>query len=275
MPSSLRVVLQGALVGLANAIPGLSGGTLLLMLGIFRKTLDAIKGLLRFDAKWFSRFLFLCLLGVGLILGVISTAKLVDWWMQVHMASLMALFFGLVLASVPALYKRYRSWQGSIALIAGAVFVIAIAQIPQVQAPEHWSFLILVGAIASVAMLLPGLSGSLMLLSLGVYPLVIRAVSELNMSVLFPLACGVGLGLILGAWAIRALLDAYPRMMGGLILGLMLGGLWILFPVRYMGGGFAAGGDFFMTVVELLLVLACTVAGVAAWGAVKKLADKS
>ncbi len=256
-----KPIVQGFLVGLANTVPGLSGGTLLVMLGIFEKTIDAFRKILQLDKSWSRRFAFLCLLAFGVLLGILSVAKLLTIWMTYHMASVMALFFGLVLASAPELIKRYSSWKGLFGFVAGLAILWAFEHVGALSSPDAVIVLVCVGAIAAVAMLLPGLSGSLMLLSLGVYPRVMEAVGAMDLSILIPLGFGVALGLILGSWCIKVLLDRYPKTMGGLILGLVLGGMWVLFPLRWIAGG----EEGLMQYVQILICIVFAALGYASW----------
>ncbi|WP_027351886.1 DUF368 domain-containing protein [Halotalea alkalilenta] len=237
--------LKGMGMGAADAVPGVSGGTIAIVTGIYEELIDTIRrfgpgafavwrreglgGLVRFLNL---RFLLPLLLGIGVSL--VSVAHLVTWLMVEHPLLLDAFFFGLVVASAVIVARRMGEWR----MIHGLPLVIGlfIAQSLPGLLPSGGGagMLFIGGAVAISAMLLPGLSGTFLLLLMGLYGTVMGAVKSFDLDVLsiFALGCLVGLftSSRLLSWLFR---HHYGPTLAGSV-GLLLGSLPILWPWRQM-----------------------------------------
>lgn len=208
----LRIFLTGFVMGAADIIPGVSGGTIAFIAGIYNALLDAIKSFnldaIRLvlarkfgEAADHVRLRFLIALGLGILLAVFTLANLLGSLLETHPTYVFALFGGLVVASIVAIIPSIR-WATLpiIACIIGAVFafwLVGLTALNPDSVSHDYLMLFLSGAVAICAMILPGISGSFILLILGQYAFVLGAVRERNLMVLivFGMGCVVGLGL--------------------------------------------------------------------------------
>ncbi len=223
-------------MGAANVIPGVSGGTIALITGIYERLIQAIKScdvkaikllLARdFSGLWThidGRFLSAIMFGV--IVSIVSLAKLFEYLLRTHERFTMAFFFGLILLSLYFVAKQIKRWQLStiISLIIGTVIAIGIAMLAPASENSAFVYVFFCGVIAISSMILPGLSGSFVLIILGNYALVLGAISSFNLSVLIPLALGCAVGLILFsnilAWVFKHFEDQTLATMTGFVLG--------------------------------------------------------
>ena len=236
--------LKGMAMGAANVIPGVSGGTLALITGIYERLINAIKSFdltafkLLFTFKWrafakYTDFYFIFSVGLGLLTAVLSLAKLFAFLFRVYPVYIWAYFFGLVLASVYYVGKTVDKWNGAtyLSFIIGTVVAIAVTILhPAVENDNPW-YLFLNGIIAIISMILPGLSGSFVLILLGNYQLVaIESINNLNFKVLLPFALGAAVGLVAFSHVLSWLFKRYRNQTIALLTGFILGSLNILWP---------------------------------------------
>jgi putative membrane protein len=238
----LRLVLTGAAMGIADLIPGVSGGTMAFILGVYEELLNAIKSfnlrMLQLLAKLQFRdalaqipWLFLIPLGAGLLGTVILMAGQIEYLLENQPVYLFAFFFGLVLASVLTVGMSVRWAPPAIgALIIGAISAYLIVGLVPLQAPHDPITLFLSGSVAIMAMILPGISGSFILLILGQYAYVLNAVSDLDVLTILPVAAGAAVGLLLFARILSWLLDHYHAVTVALLVGFMAGSLRKIWP---------------------------------------------
>ena len=237
------LVMCGLCMGAADVVPGVSGGTMAFVLGIYEEWLQAIRAV---NMTFLSRVLrlqwraaledfpwrFLVALGSGIGVAIFSLAKGLSWALQQYPTLVWGFFFGLVLASVVVVYKRVSSWTLRLILItvvaaAGSYGLVGLT--PAVTPTTSW-FLFLCGVIAICAMVLPGISGAFMLVLLGKYQYVLTAVEQRD---LLPLLIVAGGGVIGLATMARVLLWAfrhYHDVMIAALTGLMLGSLRKVWP---------------------------------------------
>ncbi len=233
-------------MGAADIVPGVSGGTVALILGIYHRLVDNIRGgagvlgrLLRADLKgalerlkaieW--AWLLSLLAGIGV--AVVALSKLIESLLVDYPEEMAGLFFGLVVASVLIAAKLIDTWDPAryalVAAMAVATFVLLGAQSGTIANPAPWQFFA-AGTIAICAMILPGISGSFLLLMLGMYAALIGAVNgrEIPDVALFMLGAVVGLALFstLLSW----LLDNHGANMLAALIGLMIGSVRVLWP---------------------------------------------
>lgn len=231
-------------MGAANVIPGVSGGTIALITGIFEKLIHSIKS---FDATavklLFSGKIkqladhvnlgFLIAVLSGVAVSIVSLAKLFDYLFIAYPVYIWSFFFGLILASIYFVGKTINKWNFSVVLIFILGTAIAVSISVMTPASENGSFiyLILCGVVAACSMILPGLSGSFVLILLGNYQLVmIDAVNNRDIITLLPVVIGAGGGLILFSHFLSWIFKKYHDQTIAILTGFILGSLGILWP---------------------------------------------
>lgn len=244
MKAYLLLVLKGIGMGAANVIPGVSGGTIALITGIFERLIFALKSfditaaklLFSGDLRGFARhtdLYFVAAVMGGVALAILSLARLFDYLFQHYPVYIWAYFFGLVLASVYFVGKTIEHWKPSVAatFILGALTAVFISLLNPVTESSSFLYLIVCGVISVCSMILPGLSGSFILILMGNYKLVvIDAVNQLNLHILLPFAIGAGGGLLLFSHLLSWVLKTYHDETISLLTGFILGSLSILWP---------------------------------------------
>ena len=255
--------LYGIILGVSNVIPGVSGGTMAVILNIY----DTI--LLAFTRQNIKKSLpFLFILGVGTLLGIYSFSKLITNLLQDHGTLLAFAFFGIILGSIPSIYRRARyekvKSKNVILGLAALVFMILLSLISNVALEEiffsalesgqplFYVWILISSTLAMIAMLLPGISGSLVLLILGAYPVVMEAIAYFQWDILFVLAAGVLVGGYVGIKVIQNMLNNHPQALYFIILGLILGSLFILF--LDMKGGFYSPLNYLVFLLFAILL---------------------
>lgn len=239
--------LQGFCMGSADIIPGVSGGTMALILGIYERLLNAIRS---FDRTWLNdllklrwaqalarndwSFLLPLLLGIaGAILfftRVIPLPSLI----VTHPELIYGLFFGLIVASILILMREVDRYGVKEVVIAalGALAGFAVVNLVPVETPTALWFIFLCGFVAISAMLLPGISGSFILLILGKYAYIIDALGNFDLAVIVTFGAGALTGLVVFSRAIVWLLEHYHQTTLLLIKGILIGSLWIIWPFQ-------------------------------------------
>lgn len=239
----LMLVLKGIGMGAADVIPGVSGGTIAFITGIYEELigsirsfdLTAVRKLLRFDLRGFWKhingsFLFSVLAGIGI--SIFSLAKVMKYLLENHPIVVWSFFFGLIIASSWLVAREVKRWSVGtvIALIAGIAVAYVITVMSPASTPDAWWFIILSGAVAICAMILPGISGAFVLLLMGKYAYIIEAVSTFNLPVLLLFAVGAVAGIISFSHLLSWLLAKYHGMTVALLTGFMLGSLNKIWP---------------------------------------------
>jgi putative membrane protein len=239
----LYIIFTGMCMGAADIVPGVSGGTMAFIMGVYQDLLEGIKSFdvalirkaLRFDLKAvFAQipWQFLLLLAAGLGSSVLSLAGALHTAYEHHRIFLYAFFFGLVLASA-VLLARDVPWtlRSAGGLILGALIgYLAVTVAPVDQLPSTFLVHTLCGAVAITAMILPGISGSFILLILGKYDTAISAVKELDVLTLAPFALGAVLGLLAFTRFLSWVLHRWHHLAVATLIGFMVGSLRKLFP---------------------------------------------
>lgn len=239
----LRLYLTGFGMGTADLIPGVSGGTVAFLSGIYEELLYAIKTLsgdfLRLVLKGqiyqaFKRvpFAFLIPLGAGLFSAILTLANLLSYLLSSYPIFIWAFFFGLVLASTFIVLKRVVRWDMSDKLsfvIASITTYFIVGMIP-IETPDNLPFIFLSGAIAICAMILPGISGSFILLLLGKYQQILSAVTERDFLTIGVFMAGCILGLALFARILSWLFKHHHDISVAILAGVMLGSIRKIWP---------------------------------------------
>lgn len=230
-------------MGAANVIPGVSGGTIAFITGIYERLLNSLKSfdipaltlLLKgkfqsFAAKTDLTFLLLIFLGVAI--SIVSLAKAIELAFIHYEELTLSFFFGLIIASIWAVSRQVSSWNfGTIGgLLLGLCIAVSISFLPPAQANENALYVFLCGIVAVCSMILPGLSGSFILLLMGNYLLVMQSISSFNFSILIPLMVGVIVGLVLFSRLLSYLFSHYRDLTIALLAGFVAGSLLIIWP---------------------------------------------
>lgn len=251
---------KGLAVGIANIIPGVSGGTIALITGIFERLIDAIKSFdlkavkLLFKGNWkaFTQktdFYFLVTLFLGVGVAIIALARLFDFLFKNYPVYIWAYFFGLVLASVYYVGKTVEKWNGAtiISFVVGTLFAIAISLINPATSSDNFLYLFLCGVVAICSMILPGLSGSFVLILMGNYQLVaIDAINNRDLSIIIPVGIGAVVGLIVFSHVLSWVFKRFKNQTIAVLTGFILGSLGILWPWKEPEYLTNAAGDFIM-----------------------------
>ncbi len=240
----LGLVARGFAMGSADVVPGVSGGTMAFILGIYEELIMSIravgqptflKALARLrlaEALRAINFPFLAAVGAGIGLAILTLAKGLSWMLQNQPVMLWSFFFGLVLASVLSVSKRVKRWSPTTAgaLLIGAVGAYLLVGAVPLQTPNTWWFLVLSGALAICAMILPGISGAFILVLLGKYQFVLDAVNQRDLITLGLVGVGAGLGIVTFAQMLGWLFRRYHDLTVALLTGLMVGSLRKIWP---------------------------------------------
>ena len=235
--------LKGFCMGASDVVPGVSGGTMAFILGIYEELIDAIKSvdltsfrlLATFNIRGFFERIpwqFLMAVGVGILTAIFSLAKVLSWLLQNKPVLIWSFFFGLIIASIVTVSRRVGNWTPSrwTAFLGGALGAYVIVGLVPVATPEEPWFLFLSGAIAICAMILPGISGSFILVLLGKYQFVLEAVNNRDFWVLSLVAAGACVGLALFSRLLGWLFKTYHDVTVAILAGLMLGSLRKVWP---------------------------------------------
>ncbi len=242
--SFISTILKGTAMGAANVIPGVSGGTIALITGIFERLINALKSLdvtaikllLKGKFRDFAGYVdlyFLIALFTGVGIAIITLARLFKFLFENYPVYIWAFFFGLVLASVVYVAKTVKKWSTSVVIsfIVGTTIALTITFLKPGTENSGILYLLLCGIVAVCSMILPGLSGSFVLLLMGNYKLVmVDAVNDMNITVLMPIAIGAVVGLILFSHFLSWLLKKYHNQTIATLSGFILGSLGILWP---------------------------------------------
>lgn len=237
-----HALLGGALMGLANLVPGISGGTMILAVGLYDRFIGAVAEVTRFRFRR-DTVVFLGTMAVGLVAAVLVLSGVAVRLVAEHRGAMYALFIGMTLGGAPDLWKEARPMRLSVAvsIAAGLGVMTAFALGSGEAALEPTPItLLLVGAAAASSMILPGISGSYVLLILGLYDTVVGAISfsELrespseSLSIVGPVIVGAGLGVALLSNVLRSLLRKHSAVTHGALLGLLLGSVIGLYPFQ-------------------------------------------
>lgn len=239
----VTLALKGMAMGAADVVPGVSGGTIAFIVGIYDELINSIKSInahslkLLFTGKilafWKAingSFLFSILLGIGI--SVFSLAKLITWLLVAHPIMVWAFFFGLVLASTWFVSKDIKEWNVKTvaSFIVGAAVAYYITVATPTETPSNLLFIFLCGAIAICAMILPGISGSFILVLLGKYFYIMDAVKGLKLDVLLVFAAGAFIGITSFSRVLSFALTRFRNSTLALLTGFMLGSLNKVWP---------------------------------------------
>jgi putative membrane protein len=239
----LLILLRGLGMGTADVIPGVSGGTIAFITGIYEELVFSIKSInliaLRqlFTGRWRSFWTqvngnFLLSLFTGIFIAVLSFAKVLEYLLEHHPILIWSFFFGLILASSYVVFRKVTRWRYDrvIAIAGGIAIAYLITSVTPATTTDAAWFVVLSGAMASCAMILPGISGSFVLLLLGKYEFALQAVNDRIIIDLLLLGSGAVTGLILFSNLLSWLLKNYYDVTIALLVGFMIGSLNKIWP---------------------------------------------
>lgn len=278
----VRTVIAGALMGIANIIPGVSGGTIVLALGLYEQFVEAVADVTRLRFRMRS-IVFLAILAVAAVVAIGLMASPINWGLMNHHHVMFALFIGLTLGGVPVVWREMHGVTP--AAIAGAVCGLIVMlgvlylKFMQLQLPAVWIVFLLAGIVAAAAMVLPGISGSYLLLVAGLYLPITLAIEQfkdaltsgdfatvwsVGWGVGAPVALGVAIGIAGLTNLLKALLARYHAPTLGALLGLLVGSVFGLYPFSpLMEKGELLAAPHAVTAGNVVLVVLAAAAGFA------------
>ena len=240
--NSIKRFLIGIVLGVANLIPGVSGGTIAVVFNVYEKLISVITLNIK---KIFEEWKFLLPLGLGIVFGIFAFSRLISFLLLNYPIQTNTFFIGLIFGSIPLLLKKVpkdkflaTKYSSSIAFtLAVACMLVMFLMSPNDShiIHEHMNValflrLTLSLALAAIAMIIPGVSGSFLMMVVGIYPTVLSSISNMTISYLIPIALGVILGLLVGAQIVRVLLEKAETQTYSAILALVLMSALVIFP---------------------------------------------
>ena len=240
--NNIKNLIFGIILGIANIIPGVSGGTMAVILNVYDKILLALS---RENLK--QNITFLGVLGAGVLIGIFTFSRAITYLFENYYMATNFCFIGLVVGSIPMLYKkgkfkgiRKKNWiPFSFALFFMAALAIiklmpdaseGVFSVDQLSMLPKLGWFFISAFISTIGMILPGISGSFIMLLLGVYTLTMKAISTFDLIILMPVALGVLTGGMAGVKLIKTLLRDHPQALYFMIMGLMVGSILLIFP---------------------------------------------
>jgi putative membrane protein len=234
---------KGVAMGAADVVPGVSGGTIAFITGIYEELLDsirsvngeAVKLLLRFNLAGFwkhinGNFLVGLLSGIGF--SIVLLSRVVLYLLEFHPELLWSFFFGLIVASTVVVGKKITKWTPMVVLafIIGAAIAYWVTIATPTETPEAYWFIFLSGAIAICAMILPGISGSFILVLMAKYEFILNAVKDLKIATILTFGLGCLVGILSFSHVLNWMLKRYHNLTVALLTGFMLGSLNKVWP---------------------------------------------
>lgn len=236
-------MLKGCAMGMADVVPGVSGGTIAFIAGIYEELINSIKSIGIDAAKLLFKgriadfwrhingnFLASVLLGIGI--AILSLARAMTYLLEYHPVLIWSFFFGLIIASSVLVAKKIEKWnvRSIAALLIGGALAYWITVATPAETSNEWWFVMISGAIAICAMILPGISGAFILLLMGKYQYVMQAVTDFNIPVILVFVIGAMVGIISFSHLLSWLLKNYYNVTISLLMGFMIGSLNKVWP---------------------------------------------
>ncbi|WP_224490017.1 polyprenyl-phosphate transporter [Robertkochia flava] len=237
------ITLKGLAMGAADVVPGVSGGTIAFISGIYEELIDSINRInpqaIRIwkedgiGAAWrYVNGNFLLALLTGIAISVLSLARLLKWLLENEPVLLWSFFFGLVFASIILVARQIQHWRlvTVAGFIAGALVAWYITTLPPMQDTQNNLFLFFAGALAICAMILPGISGAFILVLLGAYETVLEAVNEKDLKTIAIIGLGAIFGLLSFSRLLKYLFSRYKNTTLAVLTGFIFGSLNKIWP---------------------------------------------
>lgn len=242
-PAYWSTFIRGMGMGAADVVPGVSGGTIAFITGIYQRLIfainaigpDAFRTLVNDGLPGFWKKIdgnFLLTLFAGILVSVFSLAKLITWLLEEHAILIWSFFFGLIITSVHFVGKQVKAWRllPVLTFIAGTAIAWYITTLPPMSTEADLWFVFVSGAIAVCAMILPGISGSFILLLMGSYEMVLNAIKNLDFLRLSVFAVGCAIGILSFARLMKWMFNHFYSATIALLAGFLLGSLNKVWP---------------------------------------------
>ena len=233
-------IYRGLVMGATDVIPGVSGGTIAVLLGIYDQLIAAINGI--FSKEWKKHLGFLIPLGIGIVTAIFTLARLMEWLLINHPVPTFYFFLGLIIGVLPLLFnvadaKSTFKTKHIIILTIGVILIGSMlflndneGTIITTRTMSTYVLLFFSGILGSAAMILPGISGSFILLLIGVYPTIISAISNFEFDVIIVTGFGILVGIISMSKVINYLFNHYRTGTFAAIIGMVIGSIGVVFP---------------------------------------------
>ncbi|WP_195428411.1 DUF368 domain-containing protein [Clostridium sp. D46t1_190503_E9] len=250
-------VLKGMVIGVSNVIPGVSGGTMAVVMGIYDKIIYSVNNFFK-DIK--KNMLFLASLGIGTVVGILLFTNLIDYLLKSYNEQTNFFFIGLILGTAPLLLKKATETKVSggnwIGLVIGFIIVAGLGLLEKINPdaaflssifkPNAIGFFV-AGFIAAATMILPGISGSFILLLIGLYEPIIEIVKNFDIVNMAIVGVGVVGGFLLMTKLIEKIFNKYPQTAYCIIFGLVVGSVFVIYP------GFTFGLMGIVSIISLIV----------------------
>lgn len=237
----IKKICIGMILGVANVIPGVSAGTMAVILNIYDELLEAMS---LDKQKLQANIKFLLSIGVGAVIGILIFSNMLNYLYEHFNKPTSFFFIGIIIGSIPMIWKQAArgqtlTFKKVIPFIVTLMVMAIMTYVGQKESTQvaltslnmaQMLWIIFAAAISAFAMIIPGISGSFIMLTLGVYTTTITAISTLDFKILIPIGIGVLSGLILGTQIVKKLLSRYRQGTYLAILGLVIGSLFVLYP---------------------------------------------
>lgn len=253
--NKIDIIYKGVLIGSTMLVPGVSGGSMAMILGIYDRLIEAVSSFFK-DIKSNALFLFVFVLSAGA--GMLLLARPILSLLESYPKTMGFFFIGAVAGGIPAVYIQAQvkgfSWKYVIYIIVGLVGVVVLSLLPTDYLAESvtegsysGSFLFIAGVVAAAALILPGISVSYLLLIMGLYHELMRAISEIDVAFLFPMGIGLLCGILLLTKGLEFVMTRYPQVSYLTILGFVIGSLAEVFP------GMPVGTEWILCVLAAMI----------------------
>ncbi|WP_182200731.1 DUF368 domain-containing protein [Paraliobacillus salinarum] len=233
-------IYRGMLMGASDVVPGVSGGTIAVVLGIYDRLINAINGLLSKD--WKKHLAFLIPLGIGVLTAIFALASGIEFLFEHYPRPTQFSFLGLIIGVLPYLFHKseakYKFKVNHYFLLLVGILLVSSMLFFKESGTEEittmsiqtYGFLFLSGFIASAAMILPGISGSFLLLVLGAYNTIISAISNFKLDIIAVVGIGIVTGIVVMSKVVHYFLSNYTTATFAVIIGLVIGSVFVIFP---------------------------------------------
>lgn len=242
MKENLSIILKGYIIGSSMSVPGVSGGTMAILLGIYDKLISAISNFFK-DIK--GNILFLVKFCIGAGAGICSLSFLIKWLLEKFPLPVSVFFLGAVIGGIPALYKKTKEssfrLSSAVYFLIGLLIVVSIGFIPEGSINigigsgfVHYLMLLITGIVIALALVLPGISTSHMLLVLGMYDAMLEAITKLDVVYIGILGIATLIGVFLITKPIEWILNTFPHQTYWAIIGFVLGSTSEIFKFKIL-----------------------------------------
>lgn len=234
----LKNMIKGVVIGVATLVPGVSGGTMAIILGLYDKIIHSISSFFS-DIK--KNALFLLSVGIGGVIGLAAFSRIMEYLLSRFRYPMIYLFIGIIIGGIPVLYEKTGTGKrkaydriffviGFVIVLVMKFFNVTIVNLANSTGLLQFVFLFIAGIIIAVALILPGISTSFMLLAIGLYEVFIDAINNIRLDLLIPVGLGVVFGVLTTTKILENSMNKKPRQTYLLILGFVAGSVIEVFP---------------------------------------------